>query len=101
MIAQIELCVDCSNRPPKEGEVVCGYCKNMRRRELKDIRSRRKSESNSEWLPTQHPPGSEGKILVLTERDTLGLPLFHPEDYTAETAGRKNNASHNYPSRVE
>ncbi len=30
--------------------------------------------------PTLHAPGSRGKILVMTMRAELGLPLFCPED---------------------
>jgi hypothetical protein len=30
--------------------------------------------------PTPYPPGSPGKIQVLTERAEKGMPLFHPSD---------------------
>lgn len=32
--------------------------------------------------PTTCPPGSAGKIRILTMRVTLGLPLWHPCDAT-------------------
>lgn len=30
--------------------------------------------------PTEHPPGSEGKRMVLQERLEKGLPLWHEQD---------------------
>lgn len=30
--------------------------------------------------PTDHPPGSPGKIAVLAQRAERGLQLFHPDD---------------------
>jgi hypothetical protein len=39
--------------------------------------------------PTDAPPGSEQKILVLTERAARRLPLFHPEDGSWARVGRK------------
>jgi hypothetical protein len=33
-----------------------------------------------ECEPTTHPPGSIGKIMVMCDRASKGLPLFHPRD---------------------
>lgn len=34
----------------------------------------------SDWLPTDHPAGSPGKIEVLADRVERGQPLWHPHD---------------------
>jgi len=33
-----------------------------------------------DWLPTDHPAGTPGKIAVLAERVEKGQPLWHPHD---------------------
>lgn len=33
-----------------------------------------------EWLPTDHPAGTAGKIAVLADRVEKGQPLWHPND---------------------
>lgn len=42
-------------------------------------------------LPTNHPPGSRGKVDVLVERYARGLPLWHPLDADMSTATGMGN----------
>lgn len=61
----------------------CGYCKTVFEKDTEVCMKCRTTVLVGRSLapePTHYPPGSVGKVEVLTERQSRGYLLFHPLD---------------------